>query len=116
MKTVLSVTEICGSKRLTRDDGNLINEHVSKMWDKFDSITIDFNNIPMASVSFLDQALGIFALDHDLEEVKRKLEFVNISAFDRRLLNDILVSRGQQRRAGEKRSPRKPNGVRRANR
>jgi hypothetical protein len=98
MTLELSVKKICGRKIVTRDDGILISEYITEAWDTEEEIVIDFNNIPIASVSFLDQAIGVFALDHDLVEVREKLTWKNMTSFDERLLHDILTSRARQRR------------------
>ncbi len=97
MPETVSIKKICGKKITTRDDGILISEIIEKLWDGRDEIVIDFNNIPIASVSFLDQAIGVFALERDLTEVRAKLRFENMNSFDRRLLEDILTSREMQR-------------------
>jgi hypothetical protein len=57
----------------------------------------------------LDEAFGHLALEHSADELKNKLAFVNMSEFDRGLLNDILFSRLRQRalEKTKRRSPRK---------
>jgi hypothetical protein len=97
MPKTVSIKEICGNKITTRDDGLIINEILKNYWNHHDEIVIDFNNIPIASVSFLDQAIGVLALERELAEVRAKLHYKNISSFDLRLLEDILTSRAMQR-------------------
>ena len=41
------------------------------------------------------------AFDYPKDELKRKLSFENIEAYDKALLNDILLSRYKQRGLGE---------------
>ena len=85
--------------------GPLLNEKIksliSESWSKEKKITIDFNNILIASVSFIDEAFGKLAFDYQKEDLKRKLSFENIEEYDKALLNDILLSRYNQRELGE---------------
>lgn len=107
MTTALRIGEICGPRRVTRDDGAVIHELIVKHWGE-ESIEVDFENIPIASVSFLDQAIGILALEHDVVEIRRKLHLKNMNSFDERLVNDILISRAAQKKEPNgRRTPRK---------
>ena len=110
--THLRVGEICGSRKVTRDDGAVIHDLITKAWSE-ECIEVDFENIPIASVSFLDQAIGILALDHDLVEVRRKVRLKNMHSFDERLVNDILTSRAAERENPHRRSVRRIRGRRR---
>src|SRR5581483_12465905 len=94
----INVKEICGTGKVTRADGARINRLLRAAWDGHDCIEVDFDNVRIASVSFLDEAIGLLAFEKDLSEIKKKLHVVNISRFDERLLDDILTSRASQRR------------------
>ena len=90
-----------GKKTITREDGASINKLLSDMWDKEKKITIDFSNILIASVSFLDEAFGKLTFKYPKEKLKEKLSFDNIEEYDRALLNDILISRYHQKEMGQ---------------
>lgn len=98
MRATINVKDICGSGKVTREDGAVVNRRIREAWKSHDCIEIDFNNIRIASVSFLDEAVGLLALETDLDEVKEKLHLTNMSGFDQRLMDDILTSRARQRR------------------
>ena len=66
-------------------------------WDQSNKIKIDFGNVLIASVSFIDEIFGKLAFKFAREEVQSKIQLVNIQDFDRALVNDILVSRFRQR-------------------
>ena len=97
----IDLEKTCKKKTITRKDGEKIKFLISESWDNEKKITIDFNNILIASVSFIDEAFGKLAFDHPKEDLKRKLSFENIEDYDKALLNDILLSRYKQRALGE---------------
>ena len=86
---------------ITRDDGEQINKMIVEAWDNEDKITIDFSNILIASVSFLDEAFGKLAFAYPKEDLTKKLAFENLERYDRGLLNDILTSRYHQKELGQ---------------
>jgi hypothetical protein len=42
------------------------------------SIIVDFSNILIASVSFMDQAFGKMAFEYSKEDLRKKLLFINM--------------------------------------
>jgi hypothetical protein len=116
----INLKDKCGKKTVTREDGQIINDIIVNSWDREDKITIDFGNILIASVSFLDEAFGKLAFEYPKEILKKRLSFENMEEYDRALLNDILISRYHQKEVGEngfskpkrKRNARRP-GARR---
>lgn len=91
----------CAKKTVTRGDGEVINKLLLNAWNSEDRIIIDFGNISIASVSFLDEAFGKLAFNYSKEKLVEKLSFENIDEYDRALLNDIFLSRYRQKEAGE---------------
>ena len=96
-RTRLNVEPIVGKNPVSREDGKVLYDKIRKLWKSSDQITIDFDNLVVASVSFMDEAFGHLALEHPREELKRKLRFVGMNEYDRALLNDIILSRVRQR-------------------
>lgn len=92
----INIPDICGKKTVTRDDGLVINRILADNWDETDQFDIDFGNLLIASVSFIDEAFGKLALCNTSEALKRKLVFQNMVPYDRKLLNDIIISRLRQ--------------------
>jgi len=97
----IDLKKTCQKKTITRTDGAKVKSLISKSWDKEKKILIDFNNILIASVSFIDEAFGKLAFDYPKEDLRRKLSFENINDYDKALLNDILLSRYKQSELGE---------------
>lgn len=97
----LNLKEKCAKNTITREDGELIYKLISGAWNSESKIVIDFSNILIASVSFLDEAFGKLAFDHSLEDMKNRLSFENMEQYDRALLNDILISRYHQKEKGQ---------------
>ena len=91
----------CGKRTVTREDGELVYNLISNAWDKEKQIVIEFSNILIASVSFLDEAFGKLAFDHSSEDLKNRISFENMEHYDRALLNDILISRYHQKEKGQ---------------
>lgn len=88
-------------RTITREDGEQINKMINNLWNKEETITIDFSKVLIASVSFLDEAFGKLAFDYPKEVLTKKLSFENLEEYDRALLNDILLSRYHQKELGE---------------
>jgi ABC-type phosphate transport system auxiliary subunit len=97
----VNINDVCDKRTVTRDDGEKINEVLRKNWNKVKTFEIDFDNLLVASVSFLDEAFGRLALEHTKETLQEKLRFENIQEYDRALLNDILSSRFRQKALGQ---------------
>lgn len=57
---------------------------------------MDFGNVLVASVSFLDEIFGKPATEYSPMELTTKINLTNIQGFDRALVNDIIRSRLQQ--------------------
>jgi hypothetical protein len=92
----IDIQEVCGKKTVTRDEGQVINKILTEQWDKADQFQLDFGNLLIASVSFIDEAFGKLALCHTSEDLQQKLVFKNMVPYDRKLLNDIIISRLRQ--------------------
>lgn len=105
----LDIQQICGKNTVTREDGRAINRILDENWDQAAVLEIDFGNILVASVSFIDEAFGKLALKHTKEDLQKKLVFENMVTYDRKLLNDILLSRLRQK-AAEQNPKRRPKG------
>jgi len=48
----IDLKKLCGKRTVTRKDGEQIKKLISESWNKETKISIDFNNILIASVSF----------------------------------------------------------------
>jgi hypothetical protein len=97
----IDINDMCGKKTVTRDDGERVNKILTDKWDYEKTFQIDFSNVLVASVSFMDEAFGKLALKHSKEDLQKKLKFKNIVKYDKALLNDILHSRFRQKELGQ---------------
>ncbi|MEW6379729.1 MAG: STAS-like domain-containing protein [bacterium] len=97
----IHITQLCEKRTVSRDDGEKLNKVLREKWDEENIFDIDFENILVASVSFIDEAFGKLALQHTKEDLKRKLRFKNILKYDLALLNDIINSRLRQKETVE---------------
>ncbi|MEX0736055.1 MAG: STAS-like domain-containing protein [Bacteroidota bacterium] len=93
----INIIEFCGKNVVTRDDGKKVHDLIIIHWKESDKIEIDFGNIPIASVSFMDEIFGKLAFEFDRREIASKIQLKNLQEFDRALLNDILSSRYKQK-------------------
>lgn len=93
----LNIEQVAGKNTVSRDDGKIIYEKIKKLWKTNDQILVDFGDLVIASVSFMDEAFGHFALEYPREELRKKLKLLHINDYDRALLNDIILSRVRQR-------------------
>jgi len=94
---ILDIRDTCGKNIVTRENGKQVHDIITGKWNEAEKIKIDFGNVLIASVSFIDEIFGKLAFEHTREEIQTKLLIVNIQDFDRALLNDILVSRLRQK-------------------
>jgi len=97
----INIQKICGKKTVTRDDGEKIHDIIVKEWDHSPTFIINFDNILVASVSFIDEAFGKLALEHNKDALRQKLKFEKMVDYDRALLNDIMFSRFRQKELGQ---------------
>jgi len=97
----IDIKGISKKRTVTRDEGERIQRILRKSWNKEQHFIVDFDNVLVASVSFLDEAFGKLALQYTKEDLQKKLKFENMVEYDRALLNDILYSRLRQRELGE---------------
>lgn len=97
MGMTINLKEKCGKRTISRDDGRFVANLISKVLATHEDVTIDFDNIMIASVSFFDEAFGKLAFNFPKEELQKKLVFEKIDKYDRALLNDILLSRYRQK-------------------
>jgi hypothetical protein len=93
----INIKDVCGRNIVTRDDGKKVHDLIIGQWKESEKIKIDFGNVLIASVSFIDEIFGKLAFEFDKQEVGSKLQMLNIQEYDRALLNDILVSRYKQK-------------------
>ena len=100
--TKIKVSDICGTHTLTRADGKLLNNLIVGHWAKSNVIEIDFSNAIVASVSFLDEAIGQLVARFSRKDISAKLKLARISQFDKKLLNDIVSARSRQTIRGRK--------------
>ncbi len=94
--TRLKIKEMCGTNTVTRADGKKVHQFLLDNWEKAQAIEVDFGNLVIASVSFLDEAIGQLALRFKRQELVAKLRLRRISLRDKRMLNDIFISRYRQ--------------------
>ena len=102
MGMTINLKEKCGKRTISRQDGHFVADLISDGLKKHESITIDFDNIMIASVSFFDEASGKLTFQYPKEALKKKLVFEKIDKYDRALLNDILLSRYRQQEKAAK--------------
>lgn len=93
----IGISSLSGTSRVSREDGRQLREGIELQWLTEDVIELDFENIRIASVSFLDEGIAILALRHTLDEIRRKLRFVNMKDLDRRLVEQLLEARSRER-------------------
>lgn len=93
----ISVREVCGESLVFRKDGERLRSAIEQRWNGAEPIEIDLENVSIASVSFFDEALGVLALRHPLDIIKRKVRLLNITDADRKLLNSIVGTRSRER-------------------
>lgn len=95
----IAITDICGGDLVYRIEGARLRAAIEAAWASPEPIEVDFANIRIASASFFDEGIAHIALERPVDEIRARLKVINITAPDRRLLNDLLASRARQRLA-----------------
>ena len=93
----LNIEQVAGKNTVSRDDGKIIYDKLKTLWQTNDQVLVDFGDLVIASVSFMDEVFGYLALEYPREELRKKLKLLHINEYDRALLNDIILSRVRQR-------------------
>lgn len=93
----INIKQICHKKTVTRMDGEKIYTILTQAWNAEEVFFVNFDNILVASVSFMDEAFGKLATRYTKEELQKKLRFENLVEYDRALLNDVLLARLRQK-------------------
>ena len=89
----INIRNHCKDDCVSRDDGLKLREWIEEQWDKEVQLVFDFDNVLIASVSFIDEAFAKLAFEHGRDELVEKLKFENLCPFDRALLNDLIKAR-----------------------
>jgi hypothetical protein len=93
----LDIRKVAGTDTVSRDHGKKIRMMIEFHLKLKNRITIDFSNFSIASPSFIDEACAKLLLTYSLEDLKENLIFINMTEFDRALLNDLVKARIRER-------------------
>lgn len=93
----LNIEQMAGKNTVSRHDGKILYEKIKELWETNDQVLVDFGNLVIASVSFMDEVFGHLALEYPRDELRKRLKLLHINDYDRALLNDIILSRVRQR-------------------
>lgn len=96
------IRKMAGADTVSREHGKKIRKNIEHLLKIEDKITVDFSNLSIASPSFIDEAFAKLMLKYPLDEIKDKLSFVNMTEFDRALLNDLVIARIRERKLLER--------------
>jgi hypothetical protein len=80
-----------------RKDGQQLRQAIEAQWSDEEMLSVDFANERIASISFLDEGIATLFVDYEAEEIRRRLQVVNITDGDKRLLNELVADRRAQR-------------------
>lgn len=98
----IDIIKMAGTDTVSREHGRKIRKMIEPLLKTEHNIKVDFSNLSIASPSFIDEAFAKLLLKHSLDDVRDKLSFVNMTEFDRALLNDLVVARLRERNLLEK--------------
>ena len=93
----LDIKRVAGTDTVSREHGRKIRNILELRLRLKNKIIIDFSSLSIASPSFIDEAFAKLMLKYPLDEIRAKLSFVNMTEFDRALLNDLVRARIRER-------------------
>lgn len=70
---------------------------IEQHWTDGEPLTLDFEGVRIASVSFFDEALGLLARQYELAVLTQHVRVENMDPGDRALLNRIVHARAKER-------------------
>jgi hypothetical protein len=89
------------TSRVTRADGANLRRLIEERWTDSEPLILDFSGLRIASASFFDESIGALAESYPLELLTQRLRMENMDPSDRKLLNQIVLSRAAGRRSKE---------------
>ena len=93
----LKLSDICEGSYASRADGERLRQAIEAALQTAPSCEVDFEMIRVASISFLDEAVAVLALKGDEGGLAARVQPVNMTAADRKLLEDLIAKRDGQR-------------------
>jgi hypothetical protein len=87
------------TSRVTRADGAKLRSLIEERWSDSEPLILDFSGLRIASASFFDESVGALAETYPLELLTQRLRMENMDPADRKLLNQIVLSRASSRRS-----------------
>lgn len=93
----IDIIKMAGTDTVSREHGRKIRKMIEPILKTEHNIRVDFSNLSIASPSFIDEAFAKLLLTYSLDDVRDKLSFVNMTEFDRALLNDLVAARLRER-------------------
>ncbi|MCB0413151.1 MAG: DUF4325 domain-containing protein [Bdellovibrionales bacterium] len=90
----LNVRDICGQDIISRDAGLKFRKVLLSNW-KNKSIEIELGDQVIGSASFFDEAIALLIKREkkSIQEITKKLKFVDITNEDKKILNYVLMAR-----------------------
>lgn len=93
----IDIKRMARTDTVSREHGRKMRKIIEPLLKVKDRIVIDFSNLSIASPSFIDEAFAKLMLKYPLDDIRTKLSFVNMTEFDRALLNDLVRARIRER-------------------
>jgi hypothetical protein len=95
--TRIGIASLCGGAHVTRADGAKLRAAIEQHWSDPEPVVLDFSGVRIASLSFFDESLGRLATLYPPEELAARVRVEQIDPGDRDLLNQIVLSRANER-------------------
>jgi len=86
----LLISEICGDRIYTREDGKPLFDKIAAALRAGDTVTVDFGGREIASESFLDEALVEHYIHPVIKEPQKKIALKGVARPDQALLKRIF--------------------------
>jgi len=96
----LRLTDVCPNSRVFRADGERLRLAIEDSWARDGVCEVDFENIRIASLSFLDEGIAVLTKRMPVDELRSRLHIVNMTDPDRRLLDEQIAARAARGEGG----------------
>ncbi len=97
-KITIKFKDLLNREGSLRQIGAIIRREITRQWQTFDVVELDFENETVASGSLFDEIAKLFN-EYPKEEVKRRLRFKNIDPWDERLIVHLATLRLKTKKA-----------------
>lgn len=84
--------EVIGVNAISMQSGQRIYDLIAKSILGGEAVEIDFNSVELFATPFFNASIGLLIKDINIEKLKQRLVFTNLSPVGKELLNHVIAN------------------------